>query len=83
MAKRQTETPEQIEEIKQRFKNARVFAVQYITSYGSATRVWDGKGYVKKYTLDEARETAKRIFERSGTTTKIYKGWTVIEVFES
>lgn len=83
MAKRQTETPEQIEEIKQRFKNERVFAVQYITSYGAAKRVWDGKGYVKKYTLDEAIETAKRIFEKSGTTTKVCKGWTVIEVFES
>lgn len=83
MAKRATETPEQIEEIKNRFRNARVFAVQYITSYGSATRVWDGKGYVKKFTLDEATKTAKEIHERSGTTAKVCKGWTVIEVFES
>lgn len=81
MARRTPETPEQIEEIKNRFQHCRVFALQYRTSYGSTTRLWDDKGYTRKFTLDEARESAKRIF-KPGTTVKICKGWSVIETIE-
>ena len=81
MAKRIKETPEQIEEIKNRFQYQRVFAIQYVTSYGSVTRIWDSNGYTKKFTLEEAREAAKQRF-KPGTTIKICKGWAVIETLE-
>lgn len=58
------------------------FSVQYIDNYGSARKIWcDGK--TAKYTLEEAK--AKAIAEReiTGRTTKVCKGWTVIEVYEA
>lgn len=63
-------------------KTIREYAVQYIDRFGDACRISEN-GRTKKYTLEEAREAAKQKRASSGRTTKICKGWTVIEVFEA
>lgn len=58
------------------------FSVQYIDRFGSARKVWH-EGKTAKYTLDEAKAMATEMRERTGRTTKVCKGWTVIEVYEA
>lgn len=59
------------------------YSVQYLIREGHATKVWDENGYTKKFTLEEAREVAKEWRKKTGRTTKVCKGWTVIEIFEA
>lgn len=59
------------------------YSVQYLIREGHATKVWDDHGRTLKFTLEEARKVAKEWRDITGRTTKVCKGWTVIEIFEA
>lgn len=61
-------------------ENAKVYAVQYLDSCNDACRIWEN-GRTKKFTLEDARVQALEMVKRTGKTSKICKGWTVIEVY--
>ena len=66
------------------------FSVQWIDSYGSARKIQDSvkskdgsycNWHTAKFTLEEAREVALEMKEKTGRPTKVCKGWTVVEIF--